>query len=48
MASMLWIVERLLLINSHEESLKALGLSGGRRGGRGKAGEGGSKVSCED
>ena len=48
MASTLTIAERLLLINSQKESFKALGLSGGRKGGRGKAGKEGNKVSCED
>lgn len=40
MASTLMIAERLLLINSQKEIYKALGLSGGRRGGRENAGKG--------
>jgi len=48
MASTLTIAERLLLINSQEESFEALGLRGERTGGRGNAEEKGNKVSCED
>lgn len=40
MASTLMIAERLLLINSQKEIYKALGLSGGRGGGRENAGKG--------
>lgn len=43
MASTLTAVERLLLINSQKESFKALGLSGGEKGGRGKQGRKGTK-----